>query len=314
MILASFLILISVLGFSDSFAEEIKNKKLPVLFEQFFYFFDYETKDGVSLTELRTSKTSIIMILESRNEGTLRVNLPPDLIKNRYKCVDGGSGDIFVIIDGIEVEAKKIDNNENANIVYDIFLQKGNFEVEIIFPADQGSWAFPEGCPIKFFPNAIFYNPVKQLEKGLDPSEIICREGLKLIFKSSNDSPACVKPESIPKLIERGWANSEKNKERMEILNNSKLSKNMAYVLAYGHWPSQPDCRPFDKLIQVQIHLDHKFLEKPFPLPIDIELTHMAPSGNDTIARVKVSPEQILEISELDLVKRITFLDTRTHC
>ncbi|MFQ5440305.1 MAG: hypothetical protein ACE5DL_02475 [Nitrosopumilaceae archaeon] len=39
-----------------------------------------------------------------------------------------------------------------------------------------------------------------------NPNDIICKPGLELIFKASNYSPACVKPPSISKLIERGWA------------------------------------------------------------------------------------------------------------
>jgi hypothetical protein len=39
-----------------------------------------------------------------------------------------------------------------------------------------------------------------------DPHEIVCKPGLELIFKAIDDSPACVKPTSIPKLKERGWA------------------------------------------------------------------------------------------------------------
>jgi hypothetical protein len=37
-----------------------------------------------------------------------------------------------------------------------------------------------------------------------DPHEIICKEGLELIFKIDN-SPACVSFSSKAKLIERGW-------------------------------------------------------------------------------------------------------------
>ncbi|MEM3007522.1 MAG: hypothetical protein QXW37_06430 [Candidatus Nitrosotenuis sp.] len=36
--------------------------------------------------------------------------------------------------------------------------------------------------------------------------EILCKVGFQLIIKTSNEHPACVKPESAQKLIERGWA------------------------------------------------------------------------------------------------------------
>lgn len=49
-------------------------------------------------------------------------------------------------------------------------------------------------------------SPLKQLSLGIDPHNVTCKEGLELIFKNSNFHPACVKPSSIEKLIERGWA------------------------------------------------------------------------------------------------------------
>jgi len=49
-------------------------------------------------------------------------------------------------------------------------------------------------------------SPRKQLENGVEPENIICKDGLELIFKSSDGSSACVKPETAEKLIQRGWA------------------------------------------------------------------------------------------------------------
>jgi len=48
-------------------------------------------------------------------------------------------------------------------------------------------------------------SPRKQFVEGVLPNEIICKEGLELITKY-NGSPACVKLESVQKLVKRGWA------------------------------------------------------------------------------------------------------------
>lgn len=48
--------------------------------------------------------------------------------------------------------------------------------------------------------------PLQQLKSGISANDIVCKEGFELIFKSKNDSPACVKAETKEKLIERGWA------------------------------------------------------------------------------------------------------------
>ena len=48
--------------------------------------------------------------------------------------------------------------------------------------------------------------PLKQIQDGVDPSAVTCTEGMELVLKFSNGSPACIKPASAEKLIERGWA------------------------------------------------------------------------------------------------------------
>lgn len=46
--------------------------------------------------------------------------------------------------------------------------------------------------------------PLKQINAGVEPEDVVCKEGLELIFTPSNES-ACVKPTSIPRLISFGW-------------------------------------------------------------------------------------------------------------
>ena len=54
---------------------------------------------------------------------------------------------------------------------------------------------------------AYFPPPLKQISNGVAPENVTCTEGLVIVLKSSNNSPACVKPATATKLIERGWAN-----------------------------------------------------------------------------------------------------------
>ena len=52
------------------------------------------------------------------------------------------------------------------------------------------------------------FSPLKQVKDGIMPTHVICKSGVTLIFKSSDNSPACVKPQTAEKLIERGWTKS----------------------------------------------------------------------------------------------------------
>jgi hypothetical protein len=49
-------------------------------------------------------------------------------------------------------------------------------------------------------------SPLKQISSGIDPYSVTCKEGFELVFKSTDNSPACVKPSTAEKLIQRGWA------------------------------------------------------------------------------------------------------------
>ncbi len=46
--------------------------------------------------------------------------------------------------------------------------------------------------------------PLQQYRSGTAATDVTCKQGLQLIFKEEDDTPACVKPDTVPKLVERG--------------------------------------------------------------------------------------------------------------
>jgi hypothetical protein len=54
--------------------------------------------------------------------------------------------------------------------------------------------------------NAPILSPLKQMNSGVNSEKVICKAGLELIIKNSNGSAACVFPDTVTALIERGWA------------------------------------------------------------------------------------------------------------
>ena len=52
----------------------------------------------------------------------------------------------------------------------------------------------------------IILSPRQQIVNGVEYDQIICIEDLQLIFKVSDGLPVCVNEQSIPKLVQRGWA------------------------------------------------------------------------------------------------------------
>ncbi|MEO9277056.1 MAG: hypothetical protein ABI340_04675 [Nitrososphaera sp.] len=53
--------------------------------------------------------------------------------------------------------------------------------------------------------NKFILSPLKQFQSGISLQHIQCYDGLELILKSSDGSPACVKSDTVQILIERGW-------------------------------------------------------------------------------------------------------------
>ncbi|MGI0055901.1 MAG: dienelactone hydrolase family protein [Nitrosarchaeum sp.] len=51
-----------------------------------------------------------------------------------------------------------------------------------------------------------FLPPLKQLKQGTSPDNVKCAEGLQIVLKQSTGIPYCLKPSSVEKLIQRGWA------------------------------------------------------------------------------------------------------------
>jgi carboxymethylenebutenolidase len=79
--------------------------------------------------------------------------------------------------------------------------------------------------------NAIAYfpPPLKQTSDGVEPENVTCTEGLELVIKRSNGSPACIKPSSVAKLIERNWAVHILPNVDSNLIQNSELTENGKY-------------------------------------------------------------------------------------
>lgn len=74
---------------------------------------------------------------------------------------------------------------------------------------------------------SMIMSPKKQMTQNMDPHNVMCKEGLELILKDSNFSPACVTKETADKLVQRGWASSHlpKNDPMMKKMIEDKTMK-----------------------------------------------------------------------------------------
>ena len=117
----------------------------------------------------------------------------------------------------------KINQTRTLSVCFDVKQKWLNYPLDLngprLYYLVMMDNKFKTSCPnCKFvLLNEYYKNPITKLDLaprvqislGVPLDEISCKEELHLVFKKS-DNPACVKPSSVEKLIERGWAVSNK--------------------------------------------------------------------------------------------------------
>ena len=141
-------------------------------------------------------------MINADTDGILLLEIPKDLIYSLGDTECTITNDFLVIADGEEISAE-ITEKQNTNAVA-LEFAKGIHTFEII-----GTFIVPDPSPAQYCGivekyDKQFLAPLDQTDHGVIPQFIRCNEGLMLVQKI-DETPACVKPESIPKLAERGW-------------------------------------------------------------------------------------------------------------
>ena len=160
-------------------------------------------KIGASLVDLPARE--LIFTINAAGDGHLTVYLPREIIDSKRNGLDKPYlvyvGDLY---SGLKrTTADEIVNDDQMRVLT-INFTKGENEIGIL-----GSYFIEnksQDAPINLYGN---FSPRIQFEKGIDPEDVICKEGFQPIIKSNNGHPACVKPETKTRLIERGWTTTD---------------------------------------------------------------------------------------------------------
>ena len=128
----------------------------------------------------------------------LTIDVPRQLLDPlRSDCTNG---EFIVLITGVESDYSDIESTIYSRNIGIAFTNETTI-IEIFSPGNYCPANQPDY-------NSKYLSPKKQLELGIAPENVICNQGLELIFKSTDNSPACVKPKTAEKLFERGWVES----------------------------------------------------------------------------------------------------------
>lgn len=169
----------------------------------------YEIKNGTVNSICRDIKgASLIVSINAVSNGTITLEIPRKIMNPvSSNCKDE---QFFVLMNEEEISQDRKNTfgmgpySETKSMYSRILIFPFTIEsssIEIIEAVVPEALQFQKTCQQKL--SAI--PPRQQIADGVSPENIICKNGLELIFKSRDNSPACVKPETADKLVQRGW-------------------------------------------------------------------------------------------------------------
>gem|GEM_PF-3786281 len=86
-------------------------------------------------------------------------------------------------------------------------------------------------------------SPLKQFKSGTKANEVTCKQGLSLIFKSEDGSPACVNVDTIIPLTLRGWTSGSLDREMVYLMKSNSTAQIFVKFTSNhidGPGPAQP--------------------------------------------------------------------------
>lgn len=83
--------------------------------------------------------------------------------------------------------------------------------------------------------------PIKQFKSGIAAKDVRCKEGFGLILKNEDGSPACVTPQTLQTLVERGWGTSWTIAVTKKTSENSTRSNHVIDIISISGTGSPPN-------------------------------------------------------------------------
>lgn len=172
-----------------------------------FFIIKYRTING-STNAFNVEDRTFIAKVNSEKSALFEIKIPRNYpYTNIYEVPEdffGISSNGIILNSGYEV--KKTECFFSYSIQF-----SGNQTIQLYYTQYPAGIPFHgDDIPQSCMTETIFLDPpLKQFKSGITTDKITCKEGLNLVIKSSDGSPACVKHETKSKLVERGWAKSQ---------------------------------------------------------------------------------------------------------
>lgn len=215
-VILSMIVLIgSIFGISESFAEEewqeyrlvgnfyLPNGELAYQAQEI----PYKIENGkISNVKILVSGTQLAFKINAYGDGVLELQIPRNVVDVTIGSIDD---QIVVLHDGVEKKftEKSLTQSDlvcSRHIIIPFTKDTSNIEIVSFFLKEE---PFRKGLGALYSIDCLSDpSPKLQIKSGVKPENVSCKEDLELIFKSTTGSPACVKSETSTILIKRGWA------------------------------------------------------------------------------------------------------------
>ena len=188
-----------------------KPPKPPQLFN-----FPYAVINGTIDNIDSNQAGSVVATIKSKSNGVFVIQIPRNYPTNDYIA---GIDKPIVLGNSGEITSDTI----TKDCFYETWaLFSGDSSIEVIFKTSHlivGGVFHGENVPqycldktIAGFHNDTLAYPLPQFRTGTDFDEIACKQGYALVSKLEDGNPACIRADTVPELVSRGWASSSVNK------------------------------------------------------------------------------------------------------
>lgn len=166
---------------------------------------EYDIEGGIVVSNCKVKDTnSVVTKIDAEFDGQLTIIIPKNTIYSLSSTDCAEDSDLMILMDNEEVLPIKSIHNKKDNTIT-VEFSKGVHTIEFVGFSIMPDPSPAQYCGIVMGFDSLYLPPKFQIERGMKADQIRCNEGLTLLKKASNDNPACVKPETLEKLRERGW-------------------------------------------------------------------------------------------------------------
>ena len=166
-----------------------------------------------------------IQFVWNRDVGTL-AGKNFDVLVYITKSVGAGAQIVF----NKEIHVESTPCQWVASAKWEFTPQEGEYGMDIRIQ-ENGTISHLSDSEFSVKPNVMTrdnVSPLKQFKSGIALKDITCAPDFQLVIKAKSRSPACVKPDDVSKLVDRGWADKPNSLQEQVDFANVCLGMNDA--------------------------------------------------------------------------------------